>query len=167
MIDDATRRQWRRMFDARTAGPWAHEPGSGKVISITYRRGVAEVTHFEDADFVAQAYEGWPRTLEALEATERERDKTRNDLDSVLSSIEENLRTISNQETELQNAYETCRIAVMRRDEAREETDQLRELAATYTNRVSELIQMFTAWRKHRNSPLLIADFENYSRRHK
>ncbi len=167
MIDDATRRQWRRMFDARTAGPWAHEPGSGKVISITYRRGVAEVTHYEDADFVAQAYEGWPRTLEALEAAERERDEARNDLERVTSDRSEMRAMHAGLVGEKRVAIEQARIAIRERSESDRAVVAIGADLDAAKLRIDELERMLTSWRKHRNSPLLIADFDNYSRRHK
>lgn len=157
------RERWRRMFDARTAGPWAHEPGTGVVISVTYRRPVCTADEW-NADFIAQAFDGWPRTLDALELAEKERDDARNELESVLAchlEVDEDAKTLENM---LRSSYETCRIAVRDRDECNQASQALGvELDAT-KQRVLELERMLAAFMKHRHTPSLVADWARYQK---
>lgn len=153
-----------RLLDARTAGPWAHDPpGSGTVVSTVYRgRVVAQCDRLEDADAIARSYEEWPAALERARAARVERDNSRDDFDKLIAAHRENITYLSKLEADIRQAYETCRVAVSERemlDAAHRNEKRGRNAAIT---RIAELERMLTAWQKHRHSPSLLSDWTRY-----
>lgn len=166
MIDAATRARWRRMFDARTAGPWAHEPGTEHVTSTVYHRKVCLVPHHEDADAIAQSYDGWPRTLDELERVEAERDEARNELEPMKARLKECNGHLLAKMQECAVFRDHTMSAGDKRAELDHENQLLTDERNALRARVADLERMLDAWRRHRNSPLLIADYDNYRKRH-
>lgn len=160
------RERWRRMFDAASIAPWATE-SLDTVIVVQYRRTITEAPfrNLDDAVFVAASRSGWPRTLDALELAEKERDDARNELEPK----DAKLRTLSALNARFQSDLNEARDLLMsagdKRTELYHENQCLTDERNALNARVAELERMLDAWRKHRNSPLLIADHDNYRKR--
>ena len=73
MITDDERKRWRQLFSKATAGPWTVQlhPFTN-TIAISAAAGFEPVVgervnlRLEDADLIAEARLGWPRTLDAV-----------------------------------------------------------------------------------------------------
>ncbi len=153
-----------RLLDARTAGPWAHDPpGSGTVVSTVYRgRVVAQCDRLEDADAIARSYEEWPAALERERVAIVWRDHARDQ-----SEVDQNVaRSMKESNLEVSRLLMTARDEAMslrgKRAELDHENQLLTDERNTQAKRIAELERMLTAWQKHRHSPSLLADWTRY-----
>ncbi len=153
-----------KLLDARTAGPWAHDPpGSGTIVSTVYRgRVVAQCDRMEDADAIARSYEEWPGALSDLDIARIERDEARN----ALEPLRVKLSSLSMMHAKTLGQFNEARSHLMSADDKRAELDHENQLLTDERNaqatRIAELERMLTAWQKHRHSPSLLADWTRY-----
>lgn len=153
-----------KLLDARTAGPWAHDPpGSGTVVSTVYRgRVVAQCDRLEDADAIARSYEEWPAALERIEQLETKLESSLNTSDA-LGADRDGLRScLAGLVAEKQVAIEQARVAMADAFVVREMAQVLSKGTTELETRIAELERMLTAWQKHRHSPSLLADWTRY-----
>lgn len=158
-----------KLLDARTAGPWAHDPpGSGTVVSTVYRgRVVAQCDRLEDADAIARSYEDWPAALEALDTARLERDLRTDEAQTERATqraLDERNKGVARQLMESRDEAMSLRD---KRAELDHENQLLTDERNAQAKRIAELERMLTAWQKHRHSPILLSDWARYKKENK
>ncbi len=172
MIDAATRARWRKLFSLATAGPWVlapmRSPARGlEIIAPTYGRPVrlwGEDGHTEDMELTSYARDGWPRTLDDLEATERRLDRAKDELETTGAELRAARLLLAQVIDERDAARSERDSAVMARRASDAEMSAVTKHQTAYAARAEALFSAMRRWKRDRFAPALLQAWEEFNK---
>lgn len=135
------------------------------MITVPYNRPVCHVASDDDAWFIAQSYEAWPRTLDELERAEVERDAALNELEPLKARLAECQRHLEDKQREIGAFRDVIVAGKNLRAHLDHENRSLTKERDTLHSALDELTRMLDEFARCRRVPSLFAAWNRYKER--